>query len=378
MPAATAQDSDPEVEASVEFAFGRELRFLLEATDAASVEQLRLEFRPEFATELYAVDVPFEPGETISVTYPVDVSLIHLQPFSELKYSWQLEMSEGSLDLPEQSIIYEDDQFQWLQSAREAAAVHWTGNGPSFGSDALNVVDDALSELVSVLPLESVNKFDIYVYPSSAELREGLEAVGLAGEKTTHPELGVIFVTAVNPQSAVSDLGQSIPYELAHLLIYQLAGTEYANFPWWLAEGLGTMFQGKPDTSLQNELDRAVQAGSTLPLWQLCQSPQETGLNQQLARAQSASIAQYVRERFGDQKLRNLVQSHIDRLDCQEGVQRALGISLDELEAAWLSEYEGPSPLQQFLDDYGLWLIILLAGFILALTIIRFSTRGKS
>jgi hypothetical protein len=378
MPALKAQEDDPDVDVNVEYTFGEELRFILVAENAADVEQLRLEFRPEFAAELYTVDVPFEAGETLSVTYPVDVTLIHLRPFSELTYSWHLATSEGSSSVPEQSITYEDDRFQWSQSAREAATVHWTGNGPSFGSDALNVVDDALGDLVSVLPLASVNKFDVYVYPSSADLRTGLEAAGLDGEETTNPELGVMFVTAVNPQSAVTDLGQSIPYELAHLLLYQASGDQYDSFPWWLSEGLGTLFQSRPDPSYEIVLDEAVQTDSTLALWQLCRSPGVTGVLDGLARAQSASITAYILERYGDQKVSELVQSHIEGNDCETGVQRTLGMSLDQLEAAWLGGYGGPTPLEQFFVNYGLWLLLLLAGFSAALLIIRFSTRGGS
>lgn len=373
-----AQEEVPDVDVTVEYTFGQELRFLLSAENAADVEQLRLEFRPEFAAEIYAVDVPFESGETISVTYPVDTALIRLRPFSDLTYSWHLATSEGSSSIPEQRITYEDDRFQWSQSAREAATVHWTSNGPSFGSDALDVIDDALRELVSVLPLDRVDKFDVYVYPSSADLRAGLEAAGLDGEETANPDLGVIFVTAVNPQSAVTDLGQSIPYELAHQLIYQAAGEQYNQFPWWLSEGIGTLFQSRRDPSHETVLDDAVRTESTLALWQLCRSPRETGLDDDLARAQSASTTAYIRERYGDQKLSELVQSHIEGNDCETGVQRTLGMTLDQLETAWLDGYGEPTLLEQFVINYGLWLLLLLVGFSLAFLIIRFSTRGNS
>ena len=373
-----AQEGDPNLDSDVDYAFGKELRFLLSAKNGLDIERITLFFRPELSTEMYVVDVPFEPGETLSVTHAIDVAMINLKPYSRVTYSWQLETEEGSWNIPEQSFPYEDDRFVWHQMTREGATAHWTGNGPSFGQDVLNVADEALISLSTVLPLESVSPFDIYVYPSSADLRMALELVGLDSEETTHPDLGVILVTAVNPQSAVSDLGQIIPYELAQLLIYRVAGERYEDFPWWLTEGLGTIFQFRPNPRSEQIMDEAVQTDATIPLWQLCESPVGTGDHAVLARAQSLSVIRYIRSRFGDQSLTELVRSYVQGSDCQSGVQRTFGMTLDQLEAAWLdSQRTLPASVQLF-NDFGLWIVILLAGFGLAWMIVRYSTRGRN
>ncbi len=375
---AKAQDEESNVNSSVEYTFGEELRFLLNAENAAGIERIRLSFRPELMTERYVVDVPFEPGETISVTYPVDVGLIDLKPYSQLQYSWEIETSNGVKSLEEQTFRYDDDQFAWQQMSREAATVHWTGNGPAFGQDVLIVVEEALSNLSVLLPLESIIPFNVYVYPSSAELRVALEGVGLDGSETTHPELGAIFVTAVNPESAVADLGQSVPFELAQLLIYQIAGENYNIFPWWLGVGIGTIFQARTNPTYDQILDEAVQTETTIPLRQLCEAPEVTGNTETLARAQSASVVEYVKLRFGDQRLADLVQNYAQGNDCQVGASRALGVTLDQLEAAWLDAYGPPSSLQLFFRSTGLWLLVLLAGFAFAGLLVYVSTRVRN
>ena len=373
-----AQDEEPNLDSSIDYAFGKELRFLLSVENGSEVERITLFFRPELSTEMYVVDVPFEPGETLSVTHPIDVAMINLKPYSRVTYSWQLETDEGPRNIPEQSFPYEDDRFVWKQTTREGATAHWTGSGPSIGHDALNVVDEALLGLSTVLPLENISPFDIYVYPSSADLRVALELAGLESEETTHPDLGVILVTAVNPQSAVSDLGQSVPYELAQLLIYRVAGESYEGFPWWLTEGLGTIFQSRPNPRFAQILDEAVQTDATIPLWQLCETPVDTGNHAILARAQSLSVVEYIRSRFGDQTLAELVRNYAQGSDCQSGVRRTLGMTLDQLEAAWLDVQRTPPAPVQLFNDFGLWTVILLAGFGLAWMLVRYSTRGRN
>jgi hypothetical protein len=373
-----AQDGEPNLDSSIDYAFGKELRFLLSAENGLEVERIMLFFRPELSTEIYVVDVPFEPGETLSVTHPIDVTMINLKPYSRVTYSWQLETDEESRNIPEQSFLYEDDRFAWQQMTRDGATVHWTDNGPSFGQDALNVTDEALLSLSTVLPLENISPFDIYLYPSLADLRVAVELADLDSEETIHPDLGVILVTAANPESAVFELGQSIPYELAHLLIYQVAGESYEEIPWWLTEGLGTIFQPKPNPRFAQILDEAVQTDATIPLWELCETPVDREDRTMLARAQSLSVVEYIRSRFGDQILAELVRNYAQGSDCQSGVQSTLDMTLDQLEAAWLDVQGIPSAPVQLFNEFGLWIVMLSAGFGFTWMLVRYSTRGRN
>jgi hypothetical protein len=246
------------------------------------------------------------------------------------------------------------------------------------GQDALNAVSQALARLSSVLPLELINPFDVYVYPSSADLRAGLRLIGFDGEVTTHPELNVILVTAVNPQSAPADLGQSIPYELAHLLLYRVAGEEYKDIPWWLTEGLGLTVQAKPHPSHAQILAHAVRSDSTFPFRQLCLAPAEKGDKALLAGAQSTSMVDYILNRYGDQALADLISSYANGVECESAVFQILGITLDDLEEAWLDSQRARSMPGQFFTEYGLWLLILLASAGLTGLLIWYTTRGAN
>ena len=75
-----AQDGEPNFDSSIDYSFGKELRFLLSAENGSDVERITLLFRPELSTEMYVVVVPFEPGETLSVTHTSDVAMINLKP----------------------------------------------------------------------------------------------------------------------------------------------------------------------------------------------------------------------------------------------------------------------------------------------------------
>ena len=63
-----AQDGEPNLDSSIDYAFGKEIRFLLSVENGSEVERITLFFRPELSTEMYVVDVPFEPGDASEST----------------------------------------------------------------------------------------------------------------------------------------------------------------------------------------------------------------------------------------------------------------------------------------------------------------------
>jgi hypothetical protein len=82
-----------------------------------------------------------------------------------------------------------------------------------------------------------------------------------------------------------------------------------------------------------------------------------------LAYAQSVSVVRYIQAQYGNQAVRGLVNAFADGADCQSGVQRALGLTLDELKPGLVTQPGTPFPLAQFWQESGLWLL-LAAGLV--------------
>lgn len=371
-----AQDDAPLSDAAVDYAYGQEFRFSLQLQDASDVQRMTLYFRPELSPHIYEVDVPFQQGDTISVTQSIDVSSLDIRPYSNVTFSWELQTSDDVQVLPEGSFTYEDDRFAWQTMIRDGVTAHWTGEGPLFGQNVLDIVETSLSDLAQIVPLEKIDPFDVYVYPSSADVRTALRLGGVDDSQTNQHDLGVIFATAVNSQTAVADLQQSIPYEVAGLLLYRAAGEQVASIPWWLREGIAQ--NARPNNNPRHDqiLLDAVAFGDTIPLWRLCQQPQETGLRQDLASVQSASLVSFITESQSTGTIPELLSATIQGDDCEQGVKRVLGYSLDDLEREWLDSLQEPSAAQSFINDAALWILLLIAGTILIFILLR-ATRQK-
>lgn len=371
---ARAQNDGPVLQPSAAATFGESVRLGLRADEAGGVSAMTLFLQPVGAPQVYEVNVPFSPAETLEVAVTVPAAVIGLQPFQRLSYGWELQTADGVRRVPPQVLAFEDTRFTWQELEQGGITAHWSGGEPFFGDQVLAIAAAALQEAGQVLPLAAARPFDIYVYPSSADLRAALQTLG--ADEAALREAGVILVTAVNPQTAATELGQSLPPAVVDLLAAQTAGGAAAQ-PWWLLAGLGGRLQGQRDPRSEALLAEALAAGTTTPLAALCAAPAQTGDAALLAEAQSTAVLDYVLRTRGETAVRALAAAYDGGADCAAGLVQALGQSPDELHTAWLNAAAPRSPLSGFWSEFGLYLLLLLGGGLMAVLIYRVTRRGE-
>jgi hypothetical protein len=274
---------------------------------------------------------------------------------------------EGNITtVPERSIEYVDDRFEWQKTTDEDTEVYWTGNDNTLGQIALDIVSEALPDIQSVIPSVINGPLRIYIYPSIGDLQAALRLTSrnYVGAHA-HPELGVILVSASNPRTAAVELGRSIPHELSHLALYQATGAGYDNLPQWLEEGIATELESVKRSESDDILLEAIRSDSAIPFTDLCQTFPGDGEQPALAYAQSGSLVEYIKGVYGNQALSEMVFAVADGANCDSVSQRVLGVSMPELSQAWLQDQLPRSPLEQVLRRGAIWLFLLLAGFLL-------------
>lgn len=353
------------VRSSAKYAFGQVVNFNLVLDDATGVEQVTLFFKaPEFENT-FVTDVAITAN---ALTYSVDLNQVRLAPFTTVTYWWQIQNKDGStISVPEQSFAYVDDQFEWLSLAQDDVTVYWTGDDVGLGQLAQDIVVETQPLVAELIPNVPSSGFNLYVYPSSADLRAALRLTGRDWVGAhAHPELGVLLVTAVNNRTAATDLRQSIPHEMVHYDLYRVLGVNYENLPAWFNEGLASLIESNPNPNYDLVLETAVANHSTIPFAQLCERFPLAEDQAVLAYAQSLAFMEYIQDRYGNSGIQQIIAAYADGGDCDSGVAQALGISMVELEQSWLQSQQVRSPMAQFFFENGVWLILLLGGFVVA------------
>jgi hypothetical protein len=354
------------------FSFGQHVRFTAEIESASPVAKVTLLFAETNDIRILSADLPI-PGDQInvSVTYTLDLKEYPLRPYARVAYWWQVESQDGTrLESEPVSFIYADNRYNWLQVAQGGIAVYYAVDEPTLGHTALRVAREGLARMADLLPEPLSEPVSIYVYPTAEELRSALRLAGrewVGGH--ADPDWGVILVSANGSPTSLLALQSTIPHELAHLVVYQAAGGKGNQVPVWLHEGLAVRNEPRPDPTLAIALEEAMANGTLAPLESLCAAFPADEAGAIPAYAQSASVVRYLQNRFGNQRLKELLAAYGDGADCDGGVQRVLGLSLDELEAAWLADMGGKVQGADKTADMGVllpWVVLIGGGTILA------------
>jgi hypothetical protein len=327
---ATQEGATFEAEAGADYQFGQMMRFWVNASAATELEAATLFLRVAQSPSTVSIDVPVQPGTTLEASHDLDLTAERLAPFATINYWWQLQDGNGELyTVPQKSIEYADNRFEWQQLEKDNVAIHWTGDNSSLGQTGLDVVSEALPHIQKIIPVALDEPLRIYIYPSADDMRSALRLTGRDWVGAhAHPELGVILVPATNPRTASVDLGQSIPHELSHLLLYRAIGQAYESAPRWFDEGLAVSVEGAENSTYDNILREQAVAGDLIPFDDLCRSFPAENDRALLAYAQSGSLIRFIRAQYGEQRLAAMVDELGDGADCQSVTTRALGLPL--------------------------------------------------
>ena len=144
---AAAQSEEVQWSASAEYAFGQSMTFGLTAESPAIIDQATLFVSAPELPNTLSVVVGVSPSRQIEVTYELDLAQVQLAPFTRVTYWWRLQSGGDEITLAQQSLIYEDDQFEWHTVEQAGTAVHWTGDDVRIGQLGLDIVTGAWPRL---------------------------------------------------------------------------------------------------------------------------------------------------------------------------------------------------------------------------------------
>lgn len=368
--AASAQDEGIQLRSTADYIYGQSMNFNLFGVNAGDVETVTLFFRLGTSPDTFAVDAPFEPGAEINATYSLDLTQTRLPPFGSITYWWQLERAGGSsARVTEQVVSYVDDQFTWRRLAATdeqgggSIRIHWTGESEILGGQAQDIIFEMLPQIGRLVPLDAIIPFDVYIYPSTADLGAALRLAGRDFQPgLTFSDLGVLLVTVVNPETADAELRAGLSRGLVDLMLFQARDPFTHDVPPWLSRGLAGEVRGARDMVLDETLRSAITAGTTIPVADLCAG---MAIEDDLAAAQSESLFGFIVATYGEAAARDLVNAFADGDDCPAALRKAIQLTPEQLETGWLRTV-GSDQGARTIAEVGIWLILVLAGFGLA------------
>jgi hypothetical protein len=384
MPGSVWADGIDVTENGVEHSFAQHVTFTLAATSDAQITEIYLFFHPLHDEETESTKVPIEePGREISVRHAHDVRRYPLPPFADIAYWWQIEDANGNqLKTAPKQFKYTDNRFAWEHVSATGITVHWIENegDPVFSQTALDIAQASLKEINAELRAPMPDPFDVFIYNSEPNLHAAMALTGrnwVGGQ--ARPELAAVVIAVPPDQGYTSRLKRYLPHEITHLLIYQLVAPDgYRYVPEWLDEGLATANERLPTPEYALALEEARTAGQLLSLEELCVPFSPDPRTAVLSYAQSASVVQFIRQRYGADGIRRLLSEYANGASCTSGVEEALAVSFSKLENEWQISLEPEARWRMWANQAGVWIGLWLLSLIIAVPMVGGIRRRQS
>lgn len=342
------------------------------------IREARLFYQIEGNSSTQSEEATILPGGEIeyqlsSLDYPIRV-------FSDIEYWFELTLSNGDVfESPHAVHVYTDNRFDWQSAEDPQFRVHWYQGDTAFVQSLLEVAGLGLSNAQMILPYELKEPVSIYAYARASELREALQSLGSKWTGAhTSPDLNVMLLSLPDGPEQRLEMERQIPHEMMHILIYQNIGDGYINIPHWLNEGLGSVAELYPNPDYIILLENAIEKDALPPIQAYCEGFPDDASGVFLAYAQSASFTRFLHEQYGSSGLDQLIRQYADGVECERGVEIALGSTLSQLDRKWRQESLGEDIYQTAFVNLMPWFVILLIILVVPMSLILIGRSNRS
>lgn len=325
--------------------FASAITFELAAeSDGADIVAVELLYGATRGEALTIVELKVTPGPQVQVSHRLDTQVYHFPPGAELTYRWRIIDAAGNiLESEPQQLLYHDTRFNWREHSTRNVTVLWYAGDDSFGQELLDSSNRTLDRLQAALGAELELPVRIYIYANIGDMRGALrtnEVEWVGGQ--AWPALGVI-VGAIGPGD-IAEVRRLIPHELTHQVLHQATDNPYGGTPVWFDEGLAVYYQETRDFHYDNLIEEAARAGELIPLEALASSFPADPNQASLSYAQSREVVAFIAATYGEEKLGELAAAFAVATPLEQALQDALGLTVDDLDAAWRATLPGAGP----------------------------------
>lgn len=362
----------PIIESRASYSFNETLTFSAYLDSPEKINEMIVFWQPVGETTANQGITQIKNSKAV---YTQDLTKAPLPPFAEIEYWFGISFSNGNKISTERSkFIYTDERFDEKNILQEdGIVVHWINGGMGFAQEVIDTAQTGIEKAQSILPaLPAPTEFDpinIYIYSNPIDVQEAIamkDHTWIAGQ--ANPRINTILVSIPEGDAQQVELNRQVPHEIGHILLYRFIRDQgktntYQHIPVWLSEGLASTMEVFPNPDYPVLVYEAWQGDQLIPISTLCYSFPNQSSENLLAYAQSTAFVRYIQQQYGASTLEDLILNYADALECERGVEKAFGKTLDQLDNEWQTATFGEK--QSVTDTSSAYSWLILFGFVI-------------
>jgi hypothetical protein len=316
--------------------FPQGIQFTLFVASDAEINDVRLRFRilPD------GVAATVRPNCTTGAAVNCQATIgatqqNYMVPGASVRYTWEIMDANGArLDTPEETVVYEDDRFQWESITESGLTVHFYFGDEASQRNVMRVAQETIDRFSRLLNATIGFPIQIWVYRTAADMAPAVASRRGQGPNTSVQTLGEVAASDTALVSRDTDFLNIVRHELAHIVTGAATRGHLVDIPVWVNEGLSTYAQSEMLPSEAQALQIAVQRNRVLPITSLGASARGAADVVSLFYAQSGSIVRFMVERYGDEKFGQFV-AELARETTDVALNKVYGFDQLGLENEW-------------------------------------------
>lgn len=252
---------------------------------------------------------------------------------------------------------YIDASLAWTTANEGKVEIWYYAGGEAIEADARAGIRAALNILRDSFGAELKRPTRLILYADIERMRRDLgggTSPWVGGAAIAEFNVTVLHAPVENRNPL--DLQATVAHEITHIVLEHRTGNSFGSLPAWLHEGVATTVESEivarfPYDDIMTRIVARDEFVSLRGITGSFPAASRAALN---AYAQSNSLVGYIIATWGREGIAQLLEAYAGGVSDNEAVQAALGVSLDELDRAWLGTYGVESPSFASLTRSGL------------------------
>ncbi|MEW6142667.1 MAG: peptidase MA family metallohydrolase [Chloroflexota bacterium] len=320
--------------------FPARIIFSLEGTSVKPVKSLTLEYgtdKRSIIEEVTRVEPAFAPGSAINTRYTWEMKKSGgaLPPGATVWWRWRItdDLNREFLS-PRNVTTFVDTRFQWQIKQLDLLDIYWQGDNASLVNDLTSGLEAMLSRVRLGVNVPSERKIKVFIYPNVEQLKAAMLFPQDWTGAVAFSQYNIVLVP-VNA-SNLSWAQGALAHEITHLLVGEAVFGPFDDIPVWLNEGLAEYAEENNLTvGEKNLIDSAMRENRLISVRSLSSNFPTDSQQAYLSYAESKSIVIYLINRFGWEKMRELLAVFKDGATYDSALKKVFGLDSAALDKQW-------------------------------------------
>lgn len=320
------------------FSFPNTATFSATITSNSNITSVTLEYGNDQQTcgDVIAKAFPqFTPSKTADVEWTWDMRQSgSLPPGTNIWWRWRYTDESGAEFVSkEKNAVWLDDIHNWQTITSGDLRLHWYGKDEAFAQTMLDAGIEGLRRNKEQAGLITNTSIDIYVYPNYTDMQDAVlyEPSWTGGQ--AYSDFSIVIMGLSESDSTWDK--NTVIHELTHILVGQFTFSCIGTLPGWIEEGLAMFSEGELDSSMQAQLDQAIQNDSLISIRSLNGGFSELPDKANLSYSQSYSIIRFLIDTYGQEKMTQLLGALQDAKPIDAALLEVYGYDTEGLEDDW-------------------------------------------